>query len=166
MSDRAFATSPPATESAVVNGKGARRLARGHPWIYRSDLATRPDAPAGAVIVRDERGRELGRALWSPQSEIALRMVDRDANASMDTSWWHARFARAVARRQSVAENANAYRLVHAEADGCPSLICDRYDRWIVVQLLSAGIERYREHIVNALVEVVQPLGILARYDV
>ena len=129
-------------------------------------MAARPDVPAGTVVVRDERGRELGCALWSPSSEIALRMLDRDAHAALDTKWWHARLKSAVARRSSLAPDASAYRLVHAEADACPSLICDRYDRWLVVQLLSAGIEHYRHEIVSALEELVEPLGILARNDV
>ena len=129
-------------------------------------MAARPDVPAGTVVVRDERGRELGCALWSPSSEIALRMLDRDAHAALDTKWWLARLRSAVARRSSLAPDASAYRLVHAEADACPSLICDRYGRLLVVQLLSAGIEHYRREIVSALEELVEPLGILARHDV
>jgi 23S rRNA (cytosine1962-C5)-methyltransferase len=155
-----------ATESAVISVKGARRLAHGHPWIYRSDVVIRPDVPAGAVVVRDQRGRELGCALWSPKSEIALRVLDRDPHATLDSAWWRARLETALARRTSIATQSNAYRLVHAEADGCPSLICDRYDRWLVVQLMSAGIEHYRDAIVAALQDLVEPLGILARNDV
>jgi 23S rRNA (cytosine1962-C5)-methyltransferase len=93
-------------------------------------------------------------------------MLDRDAHATLDTKWWRLRLQSAVARRSSLTPDANAYRLVHAEADACPSLICDRYDRWLVVQLLSAGIERYRREIVSAFQELVEPLGILARNDV
>ena len=60
---------------------------------------------------------------------------------------------------------ANAYRLIHGEGDGLPSLICDRYDRWLVVQLMSAGLESQRQHIVAALQDLVAPEGILARND-
>jgi 23S rRNA (cytosine1962-C5)-methyltransferase len=165
--DEAAATRGHSTaDSAIINAKGARRVARGHPWIYRSDLARRPDMPAGAVRVRDERGRELGCALWSPTSEIALRVLDRDPSAALDIAWWRARLEDAIARRAPIATHANAYRLVHGEADGCPSLICDRYDRWLVVQLMSAGIERFRGPIVTALQAIAEPLGILARNDV
>ena len=166
MSNTVAATSTALAHSAIVNAKGARRLTRGHPWIYRSDIIDRPDAPAGAVAINDERGRKLGYALWSPQSEIALRLLDRDPRASLDASWWRARLEAAIARRAPIAMHANAFRLVHGEADGCPSLICDRYDRWLVVQLMSAGIERFRTPIVGALQELVDPLGILARNDV
>jgi 23S rRNA (cytosine1962-C5)-methyltransferase len=141
-------------------------LARGHPWIYRSDLARAPSAPAGPVPVHDGHGRPLGWALWSPESQIALRALDRDPNARIDTRWWQARIAAALSRRGALATETTAYRIVHAEGDGAPSLICDRYDRWLVVQLLSAGLEACRADIVEALGAVVQPAGILARHDV
>jgi 23S rRNA (cytosine1962-C5)-methyltransferase len=155
-----------ALDAAVVSPKGARRWAQGHPWIYRSDVITRPEAPAGGVLVHDERGRALGCALWSPTSEIALRLLDRDARASLDESWWRERIGAAIARRAPLAASTNAFRLVHGEGDACPSLICDRYDRWLVVQLMSAGIERFRDGIIAALTSLAQPLGILARNDV
>src|SRR6185437_10241011 len=158
----------PATDVGVaaVSAKGARRWQSGHPWIFRSDVLRRPDAPAGAVRVEDQRGKPIGTALWSPASEISLRMVDRDARAHLDARWWHERIRRAVERREPLAVETNAYRVVHGEADGCPSLICDRYDRWLVVQLMSAGLEAFREEIVGALEGLVHPDGILARNDV
>jgi 23S rRNA (cytosine1962-C5)-methyltransferase len=166
VDDSTVAHSPAISGSAAITAKGARRVARGHPWIYRSDITARPEEPAGAVRVCDDRGRELGCALWSPTSEIALRMLDRNPRATLDRAWWRIRLEAAVARRAPIATHTNAHRLVHGEADGCPSLICDRYDRWLVVQLMSAGIERYRAEIVTALQAIVEPLGILARNDV
>lgn len=151
---------------AAVSAKGARRWQLGHPWIYRSDLTQRPAAPAGAVRVHDHRGKPIGVALWSPSSEISLRMVDHDANATLDHAWWTRRLGAAIDRRRPLAAVATAYRLVHGEGDACPSLICDRYDRWLVVQLMSAGLEAFRDVIVDVLQELVQPLGILARNDV
>jgi 23S rRNA (cytosine1962-C5)-methyltransferase len=151
---------------AAVTAKGARRWASGHPWIYRSDVAERPSTAAGAVEVRDQGGKALGWALWSPRSEISLRLLDSDPSVTIDAAWWHARLAQAIERRAPLAEDASAYRLVHGEADGCPSLICDRYDRWLVVQLMSAGLESHRDVIVEALRALVHPLGILARNDV
>jgi 23S rRNA (cytosine1962-C5)-methyltransferase len=154
------------SDFAAVSAKGARRWQLGHPWIYRSDVTKRPEQPAGAVQVHDHRGKPIGVALWSPASEISLRMVDHDPRAELDHQWWRRRLGAAIARREPVARVATAYRLVHGEADGCPSLICDRYDRWLVVQLMSAGLEAYRDTIVSVLDELVSPLGILARNDV
>jgi len=69
-------------------------------------------------------------------------------------------------RRVTISDQANAFRIIHGEGDACPSLICDRYDRWLVVQLMSAGLEAFRDVIVGVLEELFQPAGILARNDV
>lgn len=151
---------------AVISARGSRRWLSGHPWIFRSDLMRAPDAPAGAVPVHDPRGQPLGTALWSPASEIALRFVTREPDRALDGPWWHARLAAAVARRTGLLDaETTACRLVHGEGDGLPSLVVDRFDRWLVVQLLSAGLEAHRAAIVDALVALTGTAGILARND-
>ena len=155
-----------ALDEAVVSSKGARRWEQGHPWIYRSDVSRRPSATAGVVRVRDGRGKAIGLALWSPRSEISLRLLDPNADARIDAEWWRRRIADAVSRREPLRADVTAYRLIHGEGDGLPSLICDRFDRWIVVQLMSAGLDAHRTEIVSAIDEVIRPAGILARNDV
>ena len=150
----------------VVNRRAEQRWTAGHPWIFRSDVVERAAATAGAVRVQSAKRRPIGVALWSPKSEISLRMIDRDPLAEIDAAWWRRRIGDAVRRRAEVAKVATAYRLVHGEADGCPSLVCDRYGEHLVVQLLSAGVDHFQEEIVAALVELVQPAGIFARNDV
>lgn len=154
------------SDHAVITPRGAGRWLRGHPWIYRGDVTSRPTLPPGAVAVQDTQQRPLGWALWSPQSEISLRLLDRDPAATIDAAWWRRHLETSIARRATLTASANAYRLVHAEADGCPSLICDLYDRWLVVQLLSAGLEAFREPIADALCSLTGAEGILARNDV
>lgn len=146
----------------VVSPRGAKRWATGHPWIYRSDLLTQPDQ-AGIVPVTDPRGKPLGVALASPRSEIRLRYLAPPGTV-IDRRWWVDRFTACQSRRQGI--DATAWREVHAEGDGLPALIVDRYDRWLVVQLLSAALETRRADIVAALVEVYRPEGILCRHDV
>ncbi len=150
---------------ATVSAKGAARWQHGHPWIYRSDVTGRPGSAAGAVRVQDHRGKVIGWALWSPASEISLRMIEPDPRTRIDRDWWRARVEAAIARRRPLIRENTAYRVIHGEGDGCPSLICDRYDRWLVVQLMSAGLEAFRELIVGVLDELTQPAGILARND-
>lgn len=116
--------------------------------------------------MHDTRGKPLGLALWSPRSEISLRLLDENPRARIDAAWWRYRVDACVARRASLLPHANAYRLIHGEGDGLPSLICDRYDRWVVVQIMSAGLEAFREEIVAAIVAAVGPDGILVRNDV
>ena len=152
--------------SATVSTKGARRWAAGHPWIYRSDVIQRPDGDAGAVRVTDQRGKPLGVALFSPLSEISLRLLDSNPDARIDAAWWHAAIARAVARRSGLERDTSAFRLVHGEGDGIPSLVVDRYGDHLVVQLMSAGLEQFRDTIIATLREQLAPAGILARNDV
>ena len=147
---------------ATVSARGAKRWAGGHPWIYRSDVDANP-ATAGIVSVRDSRGKFLGHALCSPRSEIRLRLLER-SDTPIDPSWWRARFERCRERREGI--DANAWRAVHAEGDGLPALIVDRYDRWLVVQLLSAALETQRGAIIDALRATFRPDGILFRHDV
>ena len=108
----------------------------------------------------------MGVALWSPRSEISLRLLDSNPTATIDAAWWHERIHTSVLRRASLRAEANAYRLIHGEGDGLPSLICDKYDRWIVVQVMSAGLDAFRKEIVGALDAIARPAGILARNDV
>ena len=147
--------------TARVSARGAERWTRGHPWIFRSDVESSPDAP-GLVAVTDQRGKFLGQALCSPRSEIRLRLLE-PTDRVVDVGWWRERLSAALARRSGI--DANAYRVVHAEGDGLPSLVVDRYDRWLVVQLLSAGLETMRAAILEALVDVCAPEGILLRHD-
>ena len=146
---------------AVVSQRGAERWTRGHPWIYASDVTHGPPDP-GLVAVFDARGKFLGQALYSPVSEIRLRLLDGEERP-IEGSWWEARVAKAAALRAGI--DATAYRIVHGEGDGLPSLIVDRYDRWVVAQLLSAGLETMREDILEALRRVLRPEGILLRND-
>ena len=147
--------------AARVTARGAERWVRGHPWIYRSDVERHPPQP-GLVPVEDPRGRFIGQGLLSPASEIRLRLLERSDRA-VDAAWWRERLEAAAARR--VAIDATACRLVHGEGDGLPSLVVDRYDRWIVAQLLSAGLETLRREILEALVALFRPAGILLRHD-
>ena len=144
-----------------VTPRGAERWVRGHPWIFRSDVVAAPDEP-GLTEVRDPRGRFIGQALNSPRSEIRLRLLER-GDRLVDHQWWVDHLSACASRRTGV--DATAYRVVHGEGDALPSLIVDRYDRWLVTQILSAGLETMRDVILAALIEVLKPEGILLRND-
>jgi len=150
---------------ARVTGRGAARWRRGHPWIYASDVVKRPAGPAGAVRVVDERGDWVGIGLWSPASTISLRMLT-SVDRVIDAEFWAERIDAALSYRAALDPDATAYRLVHGEADGLPTLIVDRYGDVLVVQFLSAGLEVFRDEIVEILRDRWAPAGILARNDV
>ena len=145
-----------------VTARGAERWKQGHPWIYRSDVAEEPDKTPGIVPVTDRKGRFLGKALYSPSSEIRLRLLTR-TDETIDAEWWARRIGAAAERRKNI--TATAWRAVHAEGDGLPSLIVDKYGPWVVAQLLSAGLETARDAILEGIRATLAPEGILLRND-
>ncbi len=149
----------------MVSRRGADRLRGGHPWVFRSDVERVPALPAGVVRVEAANGMPLGWALWSPKSEISLRRIEANADVVINDAWWHETLRVAIARRAPLAAEANAYRLVHGEGDGLPSLVVDQYGESLVVQLLSAGVDAWTDTIVQSLRELTGCTGILARND-
>jgi 23S rRNA (cytosine1962-C5)-methyltransferase len=148
-----------------INRKAVGRLASGHPWIFRSDiLSTGESQPGDTVRVTAQNGRVLGTAHYSSTSQIALRMLSPQA-VETDAAFFVERIAAAQAHRERVVSGTNAYRLVHAEADGLPALIVDRYADYFTIQTLDQGMDRATPEIVAALVERFAPLGIIARND-
>ncbi len=155
---------PARPPTAVISRKGVDRVRAGHPWIYRSDVTDLHAERGDVVDVRDSRGALLGRALSSNESQITLRMLTHDGTL-VDRAFWRARLAAAIAVRDRLRPDATAFRLVHGEGDLLPSLIVDRYADVLVVQTLSQGTEANRDLIVELLVELLQPRGILLRND-
>ncbi len=145
----------------IVRPKGVGRLRAGHPWVYRSDLGS-DGLPAGLAALADERGRPRGTALWSPHSEIRVRFL-APPGTTVDRAWWRAMLAAALARRTGIADT--GYRVAHAEGDGLPSLVVDRYGDVAVAQLLSAGLEAVREDVLAAIRDVLAPAALLLRND-
>ena len=156
-SDGAVATRP-----VIVSARGAARWQAGHPWIYRTDIYDEPGDAPGIVAVTERRGRHLGQALYSPRSEIRLRLLTR-GRETIDAAWWTRHIAAAAARRAGVP--ATAYRVVHAEGDGLPSLVVDRYGAYVVAQMLSAGLEQARGDVLAGIEAALAPDAILLRND-
>jgi 23S rRNA (cytosine1962-C5)-methyltransferase len=149
---------------ARVTRKGEARILRGHPWVFRSDVARTQGAAPGALLrVVSERDRPLGFALYSSRSEIRLRMVER--GGALPEDWLRRRLAEAVAWRETIAAGAEACRLVHGEGDRLPGLVVDRYADCLAIQTLTQGMERLKPEIVASLVELMRPRGILERND-
>jgi 23S rRNA (cytosine1962-C5)-methyltransferase len=150
--------------SVAVTQRGAERISGGHLWIYRSDVRTAHAEPGDVVRVTDERGRLVGRALWSDRSQIALRFLTRN-DKPVDREFLRRRIQAAAEFRKDVVADTNAYRLVYGEADLLPSLIVDRYGDYLVVQTLSQGMEKRKEEVMGILREEFSPRGILERND-
>jgi 23S rRNA (cytosine1962-C5)-methyltransferase len=150
--------------TVTVSPRGEQRVRSGHPWIYRADVID-VQAEGGEIVqVLGPRHRTIGSALFSDRSQISIRMLTH-GDASADLPLLRARIERAIAFRDTLRLDANAYRLVHAEADLLPSLVVDRYGDHLVVQALSQGMDRLLPEITAVLVEIAAPAGILARND-
>lgn len=146
-------------------GKEARVL-QGNPWVFKSDIdrVSGAHAAGDVVSVKSARGRMLGCAFYNPQSQISLRFVtfkDERVNADFFRACVH----RAIEYRRAFAD-LNSCRLVFAESDGLPALIVDSFGGVLSMQCLCLGMEKYRQTIVDALVEEMRPLGIYQRDDV
>jgi 23S rRNA (cytosine1962-C5)-methyltransferase len=150
--------------TVVVSARGEQRIRGGHPWIYRADVVDVDAAAGDTVEVVGPRRRVLGHALFSDRSQIPLRMLTR-GEAPVGLDLWQSRLESALRFRESLHIDATAYRLVHGEADLLPSLVIDRYADYLVIQALSQGVDRMLPQIVELLVTLVSPAGILARND-
>ncbi len=145
-----------------------RRLRAGAPWAYSNELALGPEhrgfPPGGLVRLEGDDGARFGVAMFNPHSLIAVRLLDRDPDAAIDTSWFRARLRAAIALRARVCDS-NFHRLVHAEADFLPGLIVDRFDDVAVVQANAAGMDRTLPALREALLAELAPRAIVARND-
>ena len=128
-----------------------RSLLRRHPWIFDSAIAKGGGDAGETVRVEGDDGRFLCWAAFSPASKIRARAWSFKEDERIDAAFFRQRIARAVQARQIFALPSDGVRLVHGEADGLPGLIVDRYGDVLVAQFLSAGVERWRKALVDAL---------------
>ena len=150
-----------------VSRRGANRLTDGHVWVYRSDILAADGVPPGALVgVIDDREKFLGAALYSTASQIAIRMIAKDAVKDLD-GLLRKRLQEAIAYRERVVRGTDAYRIVFSEADFLPGLIVDRYNDLLSLQVLTQAmdVEAVREVIVSELTERLRPAAISERVD-
>jgi len=150
-----------------VSPRGATRLKDGHVWVYRSDIVSADSVPPGSLIyVADHRGKFLGSALYSTSSQIAIRMISPDRVADF-LPLLHQRIADAIAYREPLVHDTEAYRLVFSEADFLPGLIVDRYGDILSLQILTQAIDAdpVRQAILAELTDLLHPASIVERVD-
>jgi 23S rRNA (cytosine1962-C5)-methyltransferase len=155
-----------------VSPRGADRLAQGHVWVYRSDLLSADGVPPGSVVkVADHRGKPLGAALYSSSSQIAIRMLSKEAPShdpipDLPTLLGE-RIAAAIAYRDTLVRDSDAYRLVFSEADFLPGLIIDRYNDILSLQILTQAMDAdpVRQAILSELTTRLHPASIIERVD-
>src|SRR5690242_17362399 len=147
------------SRKTVILPKG-RRARMGSPWIFsnevRMDDAAKAIAPGSIVNVRGEDGRAFGTGTFNPRSLIAVRLLAGECDVAIDAGFFAARIARALTLREALYDKPY-YRLVHAEGDGLPGLVIDRFDDAVTLQAGTAGMERQLDAILAALEATTRP---------
>ena len=151
-----------------LNKGQERRLKSGYPWAFSNEIAMKPELrqwlPGAPVRLEGDDGWRVGTFMFNPRSLIAARLLDRDPACVIDAGFVRNRIASAAALRARVCDSPY-HRLVHAEADGMPGLIIDRFADVAVVQANTAGMDRLLPEIVAALLAELPLRAIVARND-
>lgn len=159
----------PSTARILLKPGREKSVLNRHPWVFSGAIAQVEGVPSpGAVVeVADAAGTFLARGAYSPRSQIRVRLCTWDIDEAVDRAFLRRRLQRARAGRAALERDpqTTAFRLVHAESDGLPGVIIDRYGPHLVLQLLSQGAEAWREDLVALLAEEFSPQGIYARDD-
>jgi 23S rRNA (cytosine1962-C5)-methyltransferase len=145
-----------------------KRVALGHPWIYSNEVAMDAAAkalpPGSLVSLVTANGKQLGVATFNPHTLIAARILHREYTMRIDEGFFVARLERALALRRRLYD-APYYRLIHAEADGLPGIIIDRFGDVLSCQINTAGMARLEGELIAAMKKVLEPRAIVLRND-
>jgi 23S rRNA (cytosine1962-C5)-methyltransferase len=154
----------------TLNPGKEKSVLRRHPWLFSGAIAQLDGRarPGDTVDVASHEGRPLARAAWSPASQIRARVWSFDPAEPIDHAFFKRRVAASVARRAALPELAGqqGLRLIHAESDGLPGVIADRYSDTVVVQLTTAGADKWRGAIADSLHKATGCVRIYERSDV
>ena len=168
MTDAAEDETPTEESVPTVIVTRPKRVRRGSPWVFSNEIemsaAAKAIPPGTMVRLQEQSGKPVGAAYFNPHSLIAARVIADDPRQAFDTAYVAARLTNALALRDRLYP-APYYRLIHAEADGLPGIIVDRYGDVVVCQLNTAGAERHRVAITEALQEVLSPRAIVLKND-
>lgn len=153
----------------ILKSGNDRSVLRRHPWIFAGSVERLEGRarPGDTVLVMDSRGKPLARAAWSPESQIRARVWSFDPEQSIDHAFIKRTVAASVARRavHPWLAGQDGVRLIHGESDGLPGVIADRYGAVVVVQLTSAGADKWRDAIVAGLVQATGCSAVYERSD-
>jgi 23S rRNA (cytosine1962-C5)-methyltransferase len=158
----------PAAPTLVIKAGREKSLLRRHPWVFSGAVKTAKGTPQSGDTVRvvAEDGRFLCWAAYSEKSQIVARAWTFDEHDTIDEAFLRTRLCAAVARRADLSAHTDAMRLVHAESDGLPGLVADRYGAVVVLQLVTAGIDPWRACLAKLFMELPGVQSVYERSDV
>ncbi len=161
-------SSPVYYPTASLKPRREESLLGGHLWIFSGALQQPPHwiEPGGLVDVKSSTGQFVARGYYNPRTDIAIRILTHDIEEAIDADFLRRRIRSAVELRQVFdPQMTNAYRLINSEGDGLPGLIVDRFAEILVAQIHTAGMERLRPLLIDALMEETGARGLLFRND-
>ncbi len=143
-----------------------KRILNGHPWVFSNEIEDFPShiEPGTIVDIEDYKNRFIGRGYFNPRSLISVRILTREKE-EIDAVFFRKRIQAAYEYRKDIFPSAKSYRIVYSEGDFLPGLIVDKYENVIVIQSLTAGIEKQLNNISNILIDEFKPEVIVARND-
>jgi 23S rRNA (cytosine1962-C5)-methyltransferase len=146
---------------------GTHRCLSGHSWVFDNEITPPGELlPGCEVDVVDHRGRFVGRGYFNPASKITIRLFTHSPSTSLDHDFFAKRIRQARALRTPFLPDDEPRRVLFSEGDRLPGVVADLYDRTLVVQILTLGMEARRDLLFEALIEAYRPDGILERSDV
>ena len=145
---------------AILSAAGKKRIRNIHPWIFSNEIEKKPEADAGDFVeIHDRSGNYFATGYYNPHTLIAIRILTFHKTFDIPQ-----RIQKAFSLRQKHYSD-SVYRLIYSESDGLPGLIVDRYNETLVVQILTAGMEKLQTQVLDALQQVIEPKRILLRND-
>ena len=154
-------------EIILAKGREAALL-RGHPWVFSGAIAAVKGKPAAGdiVLAKDSGGNPLALGFFNPRTDIALRILTRNCEEKITPYFWQSSLHAACKLRQRIInDQTNAYRLINAEGDGFPGLIVDVYGSTLVLSIATAGMEKQKNHILDALISQLKPARIYEKSE-
>lgn len=143
-----------------------KRIRNGHPWIFSNELANIGKCEPGEIVdVYDFRHRFIGRGYYNPHTLIAVRLLTRNHREEINIDFFKKKIDAAFYYRRQIYPQDGSYRLIYSEADGLPGLIIDKYESCLVLQILTAGMQKWQETIYLILIDLLKPDCIYARND-
>jgi 23S rRNA (cytosine1962-C5)-methyltransferase len=154
-------------EITLKKGREAA-LFRGHPWVFSGAIAAVKGKPVAGdvVLAKDSSGKPLALGFFNPLTDIAFRVLTKNCEEKITSYFWRGRLNAACKLRQRIInEQTNAYRLINAEGDGFPGLIVDVYGSTLVISIATAGMEKQKTHIFDALISQLKPARIYEKSE-
>ncbi|WP_457641118.1 class I SAM-dependent rRNA methyltransferase [Persephonella sp.] len=154
-------------KKVIVKKSAAEKIRSFNPWIYKNEIKkVQQDVEKGELVeIYSPDGQFLGVGYINPLSKIMVRILSFFEKPEINTEFFKLRIKKALEKRSHLRSYTNAFRVVHSEADFLPGLIVDLYDRYLSIQINTAGMEKFRSEILEAIISVLKPEGIIDKSD-